>query len=360
MRAVGAAGRSRPASGGQRKEIASRPQLFELVPTTSWTIVMTCGVVSIDLAAEHQPVLSAIMLWFAGAVWLLLTGALGVPLIFQRGRLWREAASPAVLTSVAATAVLGSRMIVGGFRAVAAVLLVLTTIEWAVLTGPVIRRWVTPTVGISFVLAVAANSVALLSASLAQPYRSRWLCCVAWVFVVVGLGLYGLAAARFDLRQLLLGRGDHWIAGGALAISALSAARATEAANSLSLFSHQHQLLKAVSLVLWCAAMIWVPVLVVGEVVRPRLAYDLRRWATGFPLGMYAACSFAAGKVLGIAGIVTFARVWTWVAFAATLALLGGLFRRLGRDRRLLGYLASHAGRADVGADVPAAKRATS
>jgi tellurite resistance protein TehA-like permease len=77
--------------------------------------------------------------------------------------------------------------------------------------------------------------------------------------------------------------------------------------------------------VLWCAAMAWLPVLIVGEAVRPRLSLDLRRWATAFPLGMYAACGFVAGKVTGIAGIVDFAQVWTWVAFAATLALLAGL-----------------------------------
>jgi hypothetical protein len=85
-------------------------------PTTSWTIVMTSGVVSIDLALAHQPVLSAIMLWFAAGVWVFLTGVLGLPLLFQRGRWWREAASPAVLTIVAATAVLGSRLVIGGHR----------------------------------------------------------------------------------------------------------------------------------------------------------------------------------------------------------------------------------------------------
>ena len=54
--------------------------------------------------------------------------------------------------------------------------------------------------------------------------------------------------------------------------------------------------------------MAWLPVLIVGEVVRPRLSLDLRRWATAFPLGMYAACSFIAGKVTGI---VDFADLWT-------------------------------------------------
>jgi hypothetical protein len=42
---------------------------------------------------------------------------------------------------------------------------------------------------------------------------------------------------------------------------------------------------------------------------------------------MYAACSFAAGQVTGITGIADFGRVWTWVAFTASLLALAGLFR---------------------------------
>ena len=44
-------------------------------------------------------------------------------------------------------------------------------------------------------------------------------------------------AARFDLRELLTGQGDHWVAGGALAISALAAGKITEAAGALGHFS---------------------------------------------------------------------------------------------------------------------------
>ena len=55
----------------------------------------------------------------------------------------------------------------------------------------------------------------------------------------------------------------------------------------------------------------------------------MRRWATVFPLGMYAACSFTVGRVTGLTGITSFGQVWTWVAFAATLVVLAGLFRHV-------------------------------
>jgi tellurite resistance protein TehA-like permease len=73
--------------------------------------------------------------------------------------------------------------------------------------------------------------------------------------------------------------------------------------------------------------MVWLFPLIAGEVLRPRLSYDLSRWATVFPLGMYAACSFATGQVTGITGIAGFGRVWTWVAFPVSLLVLAGLFR---------------------------------
>src|SRR6202012_865912 len=129
---------------------------------------------------------------------------------------------------------------------------------------------------------------------------------------------YVFTLARFDLRQLLRGHGDHWIAGGALAISALSAGQITEAAAALGQFSHQHQVLSTGTLVLWCLALAWLLPLIISEVVRPRLSYDIRRWATVFPLGMYPACSFTVGQVAGVSAITNFARVQTWVAFAAT------------------------------------------
>jgi tellurite resistance protein TehA-like permease len=74
----------------------------------------------------------------------------------------------------------------------------------------------------------------------------------------------------------------------------------TAAAGALGLFSRQRQILTTGTLVIWCLAMAWLSSLVSCEILRPRLRYDVRRWATVFPLGMYAACSFAVGQVTGV------------------------------------------------------------
>ena len=77
---------------------------------------MASGIVSIDLYSDHQQVLSAILLWFAAGVWLLLAVLLGMRLTYQRDRFAREAISPAAFTGVAGTAVLGTRLAIHDSR----------------------------------------------------------------------------------------------------------------------------------------------------------------------------------------------------------------------------------------------------
>ena len=303
------------------------------VPPASWTIVMTSGIVSVDLGADHQAVLSAVMFWFTAAVWVFLAVVLAAPLAYQRGRFAREAGAPVSLAAVAATAVLGTVLAIRDVRIAAAALLALAVFGWVVLEVPVLRHWTTPTTGVSFLAGVATDGLAVLSATLAVSFRAGWLAGAAIVFLLLALALYVFTVARFDLRQLVLGQGDHWVAGGALAISALAAGKITQAAGVLGLLRAQHQVLSTGTLVLWCLAMAWLPVLIAGEIAARRLRYDIRRWGTVFPLGMYAACSFTAGQVTGIGGITTFGRVWTWVAVAATVLALAGLGRSVYRAR---------------------------
>ena len=247
-------------------------QLTSAIPPASWTIVMASGVVSIDLSADHQPVLSAIMLGFAAAAWLLLAVVLAAPLVYQHGRFAREASSPVSLASVAATAVLGTRLAMQDYRLAAAALLAVAGTGWAVLVVPVLRSWRTPTTGVSFLVGVATDGLALLGATLAVSYRAGWLVGTAVFFLLLAMAFYVFTAVRFDLRQLLSGHGDHWIAGGALAISALTTGKNFEAADALGRFSHQRRALTAGTLVLWCLAMAWLPVLISARSSGPGLA----------------------------------------------------------------------------------------
>jgi hypothetical protein len=57
----------------------------------------------------------------------------------------------------------------------------------------------------------------------------------ALVPCVLGLGFYGFVIARFDPRQIGVGRGDQWITGGALAISTLAAGKIVAGAKALAI-----------------------------------------------------------------------------------------------------------------------------
>jgi len=86
--------------------------------------------------------------------------------------------------------------------------------------------------------------------------------------------------------------------------------------------------LKLTTVVLWALTIVWLPALLIGEAVWPRPRYDLRRWSTVFPLGMYAACSFAAGSVAHAPPITQFARVWIWAALAVWVIVSLAMARR--------------------------------
>jgi tellurite resistance protein TehA-like permease len=132
----------------------------------------------------------------------------------------------------------------------------------------------------------------------------------------LGLGLYVLVISRFDFHQLAVGRGDHWITGGALGISALAAARIVAGARTLGIAGVRGGALEDIAIGLWVLTMLWLLVLLFAEARWPRPSVGAARWSTVFPLGMYAACSFAVGVVAHASAITSFARVWVWIGLA--------------------------------------------
>jgi hypothetical protein len=258
------------------------------VPPASGAVVMGTGIVSIDLANGGHETLSRVLLAVAATVWVGLGLLLCGRVLFDRRRARREASLPASLTGVAGTAVLGSRVTALGWEAVGVVLLVLALCLWLALVPHVLRAWTVPTVGVSFVLAVSTESLAMLAASIARREHSAWLAIAALAALALGLVAYVFVVARFDLRQLLVGHGDHWVAGGALAIATLACGETAEAARAVGTLTGLAGGLDVAALVLWIAAIAWLPVLLACELLAPRLGYDARRWPTVFPVGMYA------------------------------------------------------------------------
>ncbi|MGH2858477.1 MAG: tellurite resistance/C4-dicarboxylate transporter family protein [Solirubrobacteraceae bacterium] len=303
--------------------------LLDSIPPASGAVVMGTGIVSVALLLDGQRILSDVLMVIAAVAWVALAVLLPGRALRDRERFIVDLRHPTALTSIAGTGVLGTRLTLAGWTGAGAAMLVAAVAIWVGLVPHVLRHWQLPTTGASFIVTVATESLALLTATLADVTRTAWLLYVALGPFLLGLGLYVMVLRRFQFRQLVVGIGDHWVTGGALAISTVVSGRIGLAAHRTGTLWGGHGPLEVGALVLWCLTMVWLPALLAAELLRPRLRYSVRRWSTVFPVGMYAACSFFVGRLSGTGGIVDFGRVWVWVALAVWLAVFCGMLGRI-------------------------------
>ncbi|HZO77020.1 MAG TPA: tellurite resistance/C4-dicarboxylate transporter family protein [Solirubrobacteraceae bacterium] len=300
-------------------------RLLDSVPPASGAVVMGTGIVSVALLLDGRHVLSTILLVLDGIFWVALAVLLPARALQDGRRFAADLRHTPALTAIAGTAVLGSRLTLSGWDWAGAALLIIAMVLWLGLVPNVLRHWQTPTIGASFLLAVATDSLALLAATLAFADRTGWLVYAALAALGLALCFYVFVLSRFQFRQLAVGLGDHWVTGGASAISTLAAGWIALAAERTGTLAVGHDALQTTVLVLWCLTMAWLPALIAAEILRPRLHYDMRRWSTVFPFGMYAACSFIVGAVCKVEGITTFAQVWVWIALAVWLLVVAAM-----------------------------------
>lgn len=294
-------------------------------PPAAGAAVMATGIVSVGLDLAGHEALSLGTLAVGCVAWLALAAGFVVRLLGDRSRWPAEASTPGALTAVAATAVLGTRFSALGWQSLAGALLALAAVLWPGLMVPAVRNSRRPMPGAVFLGCVATEGLAVLGATLAEAKAAAWPAHTALVFFWLGLVLYVFALVRFDLRQVFEGHGDHWIAGGALSISALAGTKLITAGSGgpYPWNSDDSGVLRAVTLALFVLDLCWYAVLALAELVRPRLRYDVRRWSTVFPLGMTATASLsvAATADLPLRGL---GEVLLWVAVAAWSAVTAG------------------------------------
>jgi len=301
---------------------------LDSIPPAAGAEVMGTAIVSVGLSLDGQETLSRVILVIGAAIWFSLAMLLPLRAARDPAAFRADARAPAALTAAVATAVLGTRLTLLGWAWAGIATLVIALALWLALLRPVLAGWKSPTVGVSLLLAVSAESLAVLAATLAAPERAHWLLIAALVPFGLGLGLYVVVISRFDLQQLAVGRGDHWITGGALGIAALAAARITAGARALGIAGINGASLEDIAIGLWVLMMLWLLVLLIAEVRWPRLSVGTARWPTVFPLGMYAASSFAVGAVAHASAITSFARLWVWVGLASWAIVFAAMIGR--------------------------------
>ncbi|TVT14335.1 hypothetical protein FNH05_37330, partial [Amycolatopsis rhizosphaerae] len=266
-----------------------------------FAFVMATGIVSFAASGLRLTVVSAALFVLASAGYLVLLAASAWRCVRWRGRFLADAVSPrgfALLTFVAASAVLAGRFALAGAAGVWAVLLALGALAWLVLgygiplgliadPGRRRRRWGLDLVdGTWFLWVVGVQSLAV--AALEESRAPAALTAGALVCWAIGLVLYLLLAA-LGLARLLTRpvtpaelTAPYWVFMGAGAISVLAGARLLVFPEADRLVPHAR--VAGVSLLLWSFCTWLIPLLVALGVWRHRgggvpLRYDGELWS---------------------------------------------------------------------------------
>ncbi|MGW4772980.1 tellurite resistance/C4-dicarboxylate transporter family protein [Nocardia sp. NPDC004278] len=287
---------------------------WQELPPVAGSFVMATGIVSVGLHLTGFEAVSWLVFALAAAVWVLLAVDFGTRLRWHRQQWEAEADTPPALTAVAATTVLGTRLSLAGWQLAACALLAVAAVLWPGLLLAVVRHWNHRMPGVAFLVCVSTQGLAVLAGTLAQAEVGDWLAWAGLLLFGLGLLVYAAAFAHFEIQQVWIGAGDQWVATGALAISALAAARLVAAHQWTGL---PHQMLRVVALIVLGLNLFGYAILIVAEVIRPRPEYDIRRWATIFPLGMTAVAALAVGTAVDMSALETLGKLLMVVTVGA-------------------------------------------
>ncbi|MFF5446282.1 hypothetical protein [Streptomyces sp. NPDC012888] len=296
------------------------------LPPAAGAAVMATAVLSVGLGQAGAPSASAGAFALAAVAWAVLAADFLTRLFGDRPRFVREAGTPAALTAIAATGVLGVRLSTAGRQDAAAFMLLVVALCWPWLMYTAVRHRVRRAPGAVFLLCVAVQCPAVLAADLGAATGRPWLERVALAAFCLGLLAYADALARFDFREVARGAGDQWVAGGALCISALAA---STLAGSPLWTGAAHTALRTTALVLLGLGLGGCAALAAAEVRWPRPRYDVRRWATAFPVGVAAVATTSVAAVTGVGWLRGAGTVLLGAAVAVWLLTAAGAVRRV-------------------------------
>ncbi|MFF6776769.1 tellurite resistance/C4-dicarboxylate transporter family protein [Streptomyces sp. NPDC012637] len=299
---------------------------WAVLPPAAGAAVMATGILSVGLHLVGLEVVSLVAFGLSWVLWLVLAGDFAALFLSDRRSWEARADTPPALTAVAATSVLGVRCSLLGWGPAGLVLLALSAVAWVVLLPVVLRHLGRRMPGGAFLICVATEALVVLAGTLAPRY-GRGLAWAGLLLFALGLVLYADALVRFDFGQVVTGAGDQWVAGGALSISALGGAKLLAAG------VWTDEPLRTVTVVLLVLSLLWYGVLLGAEVARPRPGYDVRRWATVFPMGMTAVACLSVATAAATRWPAPLGRVLLGIAAAAWLLTAYGLARRASEAR---------------------------
>lgn len=325
-----------------------------------FALVMATGIVSTAMHQQRAQLLSAALLVVAAIAYVVLLAVTATRLI-SYGKDFRADLSDSgrafgLFTFVAATNVLGARLVIAGYHRIALGLLLVGASAWLVLgylvpwtavLGTAERPVVQRANGTWFIWVVASQSVAVLSAVLQPSMSSGWQRSLALLAVSswsIGVFLYGAAGIFVSARLLLypLRPEDlipqYWVSMGATAITVLAGSRIVEMAHA-PMVDATRGLIAGTSVMFWAFGSWLIPPLLAAGVWRHivhriPLRYEAPLWSVIFPLGMYGLGSHYLGQVDRLPIVAYIGSTESWIALGAWIvtfvAMLTHLVRTLG------------------------------